>query len=75
MTTRIQIKNLGPENAAVWYYDETRQFKPHKDLLLQGESIEMDIWNGHLPVMMAMGHMKAINSTGKFFAVPPTNGG
>lgn len=75
MTTRIKITNEGPENASVWYYNEARLFKEHKDHLTPGQSIEIDIWDGHLPVLLPMGHVPAenTNNSGKFYAVPPAN--
>ena len=70
MTTRIKITNEGPENAGVWYYDEQRQFKQHKDVLKPGESIEIHIWNGHLPVVLPLGNATN-NGPAKTYAVPP----
>lgn len=73
MTTRIKITNEGPENAVVWYYNAERVFKQQKDPLVVGQSIEMDIWDGHLPVMLPMGHVKPENmdNSGRFYAIPP----
>lgn len=75
MTTRIIITNVGPENAAVWYYNTDRTFEQHKDHLTPGQSIEIDVWDGHLPVVLAMGHVRKENmdSTGKFYSVPPAH--
>lgn len=73
MTTRVKITNEGPENAGVWYYDQDRKFKSHKDVLKVGESISIDIWNGHLPVLLPLGHAKEITDSNKFYAVPPAH--
>ena len=73
MTTRIKIINEGPENAAIWYYDQNRIFKEHKDHLIPGQSLEIYIWDGHLPVVLPLGHVPKplMNNSGKFFSVPP----
>lgn len=71
MTTRINITNVGPENAAVWYYDEHRQFKAHKDVLKAGQSMEVDIWNGHLPVLFPLGRQTEVIECTRFFRCPP----
>lgn len=74
MTTRIKITNEGPENAKVWYYDQARVFKEHKDCLAPGQSIEIDIWDGHLPVVLPWPHELSagvIQDGGKLYSVPP----
>lgn len=73
MTTRILITNQGPENAAVWYYNKDRTFKEQRDHLTPGQSIEIDVWDGHLPVLLPMGHVPKENTniTRKFYGVPP----
>lgn len=71
MTTRIRITNEGPENAKVAYYGEDRQFKEQTDILQPGESIEMNVWDGHIPVVTADLKLKG----NKFYAVPPATGG
>lgn len=72
MTTRIKITNVGPENAWVWYYNEERHFKPHKDVLLVGQSIELDVWDGHLPVVLPLrGVERDTEGAARFFRVPP----
>ena len=75
MTTRIKITNQGPENAAVWYYDEKRAFKQHADHLKAGESIEIDIWNGHLPLLIPIGYVseRNHNTNLQFYSVPPAH--
>ena len=73
MTTRIKITNEGPENASIWYYDQERKFKEHKDHLAPGQSIEINIWDGNLPILLPMGRSSAevMNTSGRFFRVPP----
>jgi hypothetical protein len=73
MTTRIKITNEGPENAGVWYYDRDRKFKEHADHLKPGESIEMDVWDGHLPLVLPLGHVQDghHNTSCSFYSVPP----
>ncbi len=72
MTTRMKITNQGPENAAIWYYGSDRMFKEQKDHLTPGQSVEVDIWDGHLPVLLPMGHTPpGVGESGKFFRCPP----
>ena len=73
MTTRLLITNHGPENAAVWYYNQDRTFQERKDHLKPGQSIEIDIWDGCLPVFLPMGHVpkELMGTSGKFYSVPP----
>jgi len=52
MTITVTIKNDGPHPGGVMYYDEARQIKPHVDTLLPGESITMNVWNGHIPMIL-----------------------
>lgn len=55
MTITITIKNEGPHTGGVMYYDEARQFKEQTDVLQPGESITVNVWNGHLPVVLPYG--------------------
>ena len=55
MTITVTIKNEGPHAGGVMYYDEARQFKPHTDTLKPGDSITVNVWNGHLPVILPYG--------------------
>jgi len=73
MTTRIKITNEGPENAAVWYYGQDRVFAEHKDVVLVGQSIEIDVWDGHLPVLLPIGAAKTASNSGRFYSVPPAH--
>ena len=72
MTTRIKITNDGPEYAEVRYYNQGRTFKSHNDLLAPGQSIEMDVWDGHLPVVMPSRppSTKPIYDGDKLYSVP-----
>ncbi len=72
MTTRIKITNVGPENAVVWYYDADRVFKLHRDYLAVGQTIETNVWDGHLPVVLPCGNATKDDGN-KFFAVPPAH--
>ena len=75
MTTVVKITNEGPEHAMVWAYTEQRQFKPHADLLKPGESISVNVWDGHLPVVLPAGRNDFALAPGeepRFFPAPPT---
>jgi hypothetical protein len=71
MTTRIKIINVGPESAVIWYYNAARHFEPHKDLLKVGDSKEIDVWDGHLPVVLPAGQATvATAGEVRFMSVP-----
>lgn len=73
MTTRITITNKGPEYAQVTYYNQDRAFKPYKDVLAPGQSIEVDVWDGHLPVVLPSvpPSVGVIYDGDKLYSVPP----
>lgn len=74
MTTRIEITNKGPENAVVWYYNEQRLFTKERTHLAPGESVEIDVWDGKLPVVLPTGHVPKDApdaAGGHFYSVPP----
>lgn len=77
MTTRIKITNEGPESASIWAYKEDRTFHKLGRLLKVGESLEVDVWNGYLPVVMPAGPTNTeedLNGGPKrFFSVPPAH--
>lgn len=52
MTVTIKITNEGPHDAGVMYYDEARKLKAHSDTLAPGQSIVVNVWDGHLPVLL-----------------------
>lgn len=73
MTTRITITNKGPECAQVTYYNQDRAFKTHRDVLSPGQSIEVDVWDGCLPVVLpaAPPSTGVIYDGDKLYSVPP----
>jgi hypothetical protein len=72
MTTTVRITNEGPERALVSYYDEKRQFEPHRDILKAGESIVVNVWNGHIPLVQAIHNADTVVENGaEFYSVPP----
>jgi hypothetical protein len=75
MTTRITIKNEGPDLLEIWFYKKDRTFSDEKVTLQVGESHETNIWDDHLPVCMPRGHTEMRSElkdgTTRFYAVPP----
>ena len=71
MTTRITVKNEGPDCLLVRFYKEDRQFADEKIVLNVGESTDITVWDGHLPVMWPTGANSkgAVGNT--FHSVPP----
>ena len=55
MTITVTIKNEGPTAMGVMYYNEARQFKAQTDTLAPGESLTVNVWDGHLPVLLPYG--------------------
>lgn len=70
MTTIVTIKNDGPEYAELTFYNEARGFKEEKVVLSPGESHQVTVWDGHIPVITAHKHKPAIEPR-QFFAIPP----
>lgn len=70
MTTIITVKNEGPDELLIRYYDEAREIKAEKTRLAVGESIEITVWDGHLPVMWPIGHSMIEGADGWFHSVP-----
>jgi hypothetical protein len=68
MTITVTIKNDGPHRGAVIYYNESRQFKEQVDTLMPGDSITVNVWDGHLPVVCPW---EVRDKAASFFAVPP----
>ena len=73
MTTRITVKNEGPDCLLIRFYKEDRQFSEQKLILKVGESIEITVWNGNLPVMWPVGDQYKGADGNTFYAVPPAN--
>lgn len=71
MTTHITVKNDGPDELLIRYYNEERQFKPQRTRLQVGESVEITVWNGHLPVIWPIGHGVVDGGDGWMYAIPP----
>jgi hypothetical protein len=73
MTTRVTIKNEGPDELLIRFYDHDRQFINERVRLPVGESTEVMVWNGKLPVLWPIGHtaVDAADGSGWFYAVPP----
>ena len=75
MTTKVTIKNDGPDLLEIWFYNKDRGFKYEKIILQVGESHETNIWDDHLPVCMPRGHnvIRSSSKDGKthLFAIPP----
>lgn len=74
MTTRVTVKNEGPDLLMIRYYAEDRQFKAGHQVLAVGESCDITVWNGNLPVMWPLGHVEAATVTDepkRLFTVPP----
>lgn len=68
MTVTVTIKNEGPHAAGIMYYDETRQFKSHTDTVQPGQSITVNVWDGHLPVVLPYG---PVTGEPSLFRSPP----
>ena len=73
MTTRITVKNEGPDCLLIRFYKEDRQFAEQKKILKVGESVEITVWNGNLPVMWPVGDSYKGADGDTFYAVPPAN--
>lgn len=71
MTTHITVKNEGPESLLIRFYNEDRQFSEEQILVPVGDSIEITVWDGHLPVMWPQGNVTKPNTTNRFSSVPP----
>lgn len=75
MTTRVTIKCEGPDRLLIRYYAADRSFKPDHVELAVGESVEVTVHDGNLPVMWPLGHATTVSKTNTFFAVPPATWG
>ena len=74
MTTRIKITNVGPEHAMIWYYNAARTFELHKDLLKVGDTREIEVWDGHLPVVLpARNATVVVDGEVSLMSVPPAS--
>ncbi len=71
MTTRITVKNEGPDKLLVRYYNRERQFIETKTIVPVGASIDITVWDGNLPVMWPVGDDYQGADGNKFCAVPP----
>lgn len=71
MTVTVTIKNEGPHAAGLMYYDEKRQIKAHADTLQPGEQLTVNVWDGHLPVLLPHGPMP--DEPQRFFRSPPAS--
>lgn len=73
MTTVVTVTCKGPDRMRIRYYNEAREFKHEITDLEVGQSIDIPIWDDHLPVMWPLGH--SINPKGnsppKLKATPP----
>lgn len=72
MTTRIKIENCGPELALVRYYNKERTFKEQISLLQIGEVVEIDVWDGHIPIVWSF-KAKPLEYPARFHSVPPAH--
>lgn len=73
MTTRITVKNEGPDELLIRFYNAERQFKAEKTRLAVGESAEITVWDDNLPVMWPVGAAIKTDGNGRFYAVPPAH--
>lgn len=71
MTTRITVKNEGPDCLLIRYYNQERQFTETKSILKVGESVEITVWDGNVPVMWPVDDAYAGVDGNKFYATPP----
>lgn len=72
MTTRVTIKNEGPDLLMIRFYNAERQFSSEVITLQVGESHETNIWDDHLPVCWPLGHgVVQTDGEAHLFAVPP----
>lgn len=71
MTTRITVKNEGPDCLLVRFYKQDRQFSDEILTLKVGESQDITVWDGHLPVMWPVGADPKAVIGDTFFRVPP----
>lgn len=71
MTTKITVKNEGPDCLLIRFYNEDRLFSPEKHILKVGDSQEITVWDGHIPVMWPVDDNYKGADGNKFYAVPP----
>lgn len=70
MTTIVTIKNEGPELVELSFYNVERSFKEERVWLAPGETHQVTVWDGHIPVVTAHRHRPSTEPK-QFFAIPP----
>lgn len=71
MTTVVTVTNEGPDRLVISYYATNRQFKEEQTVLKPGESTQITVWDGHVPVLQAVRNHHGSDGNPKFYAIPP----
>jgi len=70
MTTIVKISNEGPDYAQVTFYNKERCFKSESIVLSPGETHQVTVHDGNIPVIVANKY-KPSDKPRQFFGIPP----